>query len=160
MGGQLGAGPGGWIDVPLSAEAPPAATGEYVELPASGWGALVGWAAGPAKLVRVPERPEAHTTVMTTSGPAGDRHRRRPRTEAEQVELDGDIDIYLRDGGIPARPAGYRWFLRLPAGYHEDEFWSELHEALNHAHPAATHPACIARQVGSILREIFEGAGR
>ncbi|GAA2194403.1 hypothetical protein GCM10009848_58230 [Micromonospora lupini] len=37
----------------------------------------------------------------------------RPRSAAEQVDLDTDIDAYLRDAGIPARPFGYPWFLCL-----------------------------------------------
>ncbi|WP_428966037.1 DUF5956 family protein [Micromonospora fluostatini] len=74
-----------WDDVALSPNAP---TGEYLELPESGWGALVGWTAGPARLVRCPDRPDRHTTVITTSSPAGDDHQARPRTAAEQGDLD------------------------------------------------------------------------
>ncbi|WP_434739377.1 DUF5956 family protein [Micromonospora sp. SH-82] len=144
-----------WDDVELSPEAPIEPAGEYLELPESGWGALIGWTAGLARLVRCPDRPDRHITVVTTSGPAGDDHQARPRAAAEQTEIDADINAYLQDAGIPARLSGYRWFLRLPAGHGEDRFWSDVHESLNREHATTTHPADIARHVRKILHEIY-----
>ncbi|WP_428962974.1 DUF5956 family protein [Micromonospora fluostatini] len=155
MDGYEEASAAGWDDVALSPTAPTGPAGEYLELPESGWGALVGWTVGPARLVRCPDRPEDHTTVITTISPAGDDHQARPRTAAEQTDLDADINTYLHDAGLPARPPGYRWFLRLPAGHDEDRFWNAVHESLNREQPTATHPADIARQVRTILQEIY-----
>ncbi|WP_141722206.1 DUF5956 family protein [Micromonospora haikouensis] len=130
---------GRWDNVPLSPTPP---TGdEYVELPENGWGGLLGWCAGPARLVRVPDQVEAHTTRVFCSSPAGDEQYSRPRTQEEQVDIDADINGYLHDCDVPARPAGYRWFLRLPGGYSEDRLWADLNAALP---SSAIHPADIA----------------
>ncbi|MCX4471412.1 hypothetical protein C5N14_28200 [Micromonospora sp. MW-13] len=146
---------GRWDDVPLS-PAPPIGD-EYIELPESGWGGLVGWCAGPARLIRVPDQVEAHITTVTRSSPAGDEQYSRPRTYDEQAIADADINDYLHACGAPARPTGYRWFLRLPAGYSEDRLWSDLIGGLP---SSAIHPADIAPRVDDIVRGIYADAGR
>ena len=158
MSDQVEKGAGNWDDVQVSPEAPLTAAGDRVELPESGWGALVGWTAGLDRMVRCLDRLDRHMTVVTTTSPAGDDRQTRPRTAAEQADLDADINTYLRDAGIPARPSGYRWFLRLPPGYGEGRFWNELHESLNREPTAATHPADIAYQVRKILQDIYRAA--
>lgn len=51
-------------------------------------------------------------------------------TEAEIEEMEDDIDHYLSVSGLPSRPHGYRWFLRLPSGIKdENDFWSRLNES-------------------------------
>jgi hypothetical protein len=51
-------------------------------------------------------------------------------TGEEVQDIENGIDSYLLDSGLPARPHGYRWFLRLPAVVNdEQEFWSLLNEA-------------------------------
>ncbi|MEV5819553.1 DUF5956 family protein [Micromonospora haikouensis] len=146
---------GRWDDVPLSPTPP---TGdEYVELPENGWGGLVGWCAGPARLVRIPDQVEAHTTRVFCSSPAGDEQYSRPRTQEEQVDIDADINGYLHDCDVPARPAGYRWFLRLPGGYSEDRLWANLNAALP---SSAIHPADIAPRFSEVVQRIYSDSAR
>ncbi|MEU5949573.1 DUF5956 family protein [Micromonospora sp. NPDC049460] len=159
MSGHAEASAESWDDVELSPEVPIVPASNWLELPQSGWGALVGWVAGLTRLVRCPDRPDQHVTTITTSSPTGTHYQVRPRSAAEQADLDADIDAYLRDAGIPARPSGYRWFLRLPAGYGENRFWNDVHESLNREHVAATHPADVARYVRKILHKIYGTTG-
>ncbi|GIJ28302.1 hypothetical protein Vqi01_34640 [Micromonospora qiuiae] len=149
---------GGWNDVPLM-PAPPATTDnrEWFELPESTWGALVGWTAGTARMARVLDRVESHSTVITTSGPTGDDREVRPRTLDEQAGVDATINEYLQACGAPARPPGYRWFLRLPVGYSEARLWAEVNEALP---PSAIYPADVAPRVAAIVAGMYAGAGR
>jgi hypothetical protein len=37
-----------------------------------------------------------------------------PISEDDIRAIEDDIDAYLRDAGLPPRPRGNRWFLRLP----------------------------------------------
>jgi hypothetical protein len=129
--------------------------GGLIELPESGWGALVGWLAGPAHLARRHDRIDQHATVVTIVDAAGERRSTHARTAAEQDEIDADIDGYLRDAGIPARPSGYRWFLRLPPGLREDQFWSGLNTALGESRPSPSHPRDTANAVREHLFQAY-----
>ncbi|MEU8054182.1 MULTISPECIES: DUF5956 family protein [Micromonospora] len=149
---------GDWDGVPLL-PAPPATTGgpEWFELPESTWGALIGWVAGTARMARVLDDLESHLTVVSTSGPAGDGWEVRPRTVEEQALVDDSINEYLQACGAPARPSGYRWFLRLPAGYNEARLWAEVGEGQS---PSAIFPADVAPRVAEIVARMYGGAGR
>jgi hypothetical protein len=160
-----GTDPLGWDDVPPLATDPSASPnvggtdGGYLELPESGWGALVGWSAGIARLARYPDRADLHTTTTTTVGPGGEEHESRPRSADEQAQVDTDIDDYLGDAGIPARPRGYRWFLRPPPGWGADRFWDALNSPLNRDHPPATRPRELAARLRDILAEVYARQG-
>jgi hypothetical protein len=52
----------GWDDVPVIEESDVSAD-ELIELPANGWGQLVGWVAGVKRLRRVVDRREHMTTL-------------------------------------------------------------------------------------------------
>ncbi|GGL87848.1 DUF5956 family protein [Micromonospora yangpuensis] len=149
---------GGWHDVPLlPASLAPTDGHEWFELPESTWGALVGWTAGTARMARVPDRVESHSTVTTTNGPAGDERQVRPRTADEQADVDATINEYLQACGAPARPPGYRWFLRLPTGYSEARLWAEVNEALP---PSAINPADVASRITQIVSGMYADVGR
>jgi hypothetical protein len=114
----------------------------YVELPESGWGALVGWVAGPHHLLRARDRLERHATVTTW------RHSGRPtpavsqRTRAEQDSVDRDINEYLNAAGVPARPPGYRWFIRLLPDFTDgDGFFSAVGASVLASGDDPHHPA-------------------
>jgi hypothetical protein len=101
-----------------------------VELPESGWGALLGWAAGPTRLYRVRDDPARHTTVTTCHRDGTTTATTAPRTVHDQHEIDRDIDDYLTAAGAAPRPPGYRWFVRLPAGHADGAaFFAAVHAA-------------------------------
>jgi hypothetical protein len=149
---------GGTMGEPTWTETPQTTTDEvagWIELPESGWGALVGWAAGGSRLRRVPDHPGAHATVVST----GDgRSWTQPRSGAEQAGVDADIAGYLADAGVAARPAGYRWYLRPPTRATDpDEFWARVNDGVERLAPGAAHPAELRPILELVLAEIYEG---
>jgi hypothetical protein len=127
----------------------------WIELPESGWGALVGWVAGASRLRRIPDEPGQHVTVITEVSPDGVRFSTEPRSTAEQSWVDADITGYLADAHVPARPAGYRWFLLPPRSTDEDEFWAAVNDGLAQIAPRATHPAEIVQPLRRVLAELY-----
>lgn len=127
---------------------------ETVELPESGWGALIAWVSGPSHVIRQLDTRQHLTQVVEVRDGAHDTYT-EPRSETEQTTLDNDIDQYLRDADVPARPHGYRWFLRLPQGMTGDMFWHHINSALIRTRTRPTHPREIAAALNELLREPF-----
>ncbi|MCP2323570.1 hypothetical protein HDA40_002077 [Hamadaea flava] len=125
-----------------------------IELPESGWGALIAWLAPPDQVLRFPDNQEHHTKVRTVAATDESQWRER-RSQTEQDALDEDVDSYLHDAVAPPRPRGYRWFLRLPSDLDDDAFWARINSALNQAVPAPTHPMRIAKVVRHVLDAIY-----
>lgn len=99
----------------------------YLELPDDGLGALVGWIAGPARLVRCVDRLDRHVTGIVTVRGHTEQLERRQRTVDEQFEIQRNVNDYLNSHGVPAQPDGFRWFIRLPNGtITRDDFWALL----------------------------------
>ena len=151
-----------WSDFPVLPErserravSDPAA--RCLELPESGWGALVAWVAGPARVARGVAGSHDSPVVETVTTAAGTTHRsERARTPTDQAEIDDDADAYLKDAGVPARPRGFRWFLRFPPRCaDEDEFWTSLHSALDRDAPEARSPLEIRNAIEGIVEELF-----
>lgn len=143
-------GHGRWAEVPelaaaalsteVSETVPARVAGhDVVELPESGWGALLGWAAGPTRLYRVRDDPTRHTTVTTCHRAGTTTVTTAPRTVNDQHGIDRDIDDYLTAAGAAPRPPGYRWFVRLPADHADgDAFFAAVDAATP---PSARTPA-------------------
>ncbi|BCW77882.1 DUF5956 family protein [Pseudarthrobacter oxydans] len=134
----------------------------WAELDETGWDALIAWAAGPQNLRRYPNS-DASRTVSTTRarGDATD-HFDEPFTETDRQIVDDSVDAYLADAGIPARPRGYRWFLRVPDAYESAHtFHREVHAAINsveppsHPHPRNWRP--LIEEVIAALYSLPEG---
>jgi hypothetical protein len=115
----------GWDDVPVIEESDVSAD-ELIELPANGWGQLVGWVAGVKRLRRVVDRREHMTTLYY---PMKGLTIRRPRSASEQEEIEEDVNSYLAEAGVPPRPPGYVWYVGKPAAVSEGEFWVRIREA-------------------------------
>jgi hypothetical protein len=158
MGNEAIPGTSPWHEAPEVPEAPDApASSQYVELPESGWGALVAWNAGPNRLVRCRDSIDRHTTTETVVSNAEQYRSELPRTAEDQAGIDDDINEYLHAASIPGRPSGYRWFLVLPPDCTEDQFWDHVHRDLSE-HSDATHPSAITAHVRSSLAEIYREA--
>lgn len=91
----------------------PISQSNVIELPDSGWGALIAWLTPRDRIARCSDDRDHETRVRVVSG-AGRSQFYERRSRAEQDALDHDVDAYLADASVPPRPRGYRWFLRLP----------------------------------------------
>ncbi len=103
----------------------------WIELSENGWGAIVSWFAGPDNVRREPMA-ERCARLRVTCELAGSTTQSWTEaiTTADVQEIEDDIDDYLRDSKLPARPRGYRWFTRLPDRIRtEQDFWGRLVEA-------------------------------
>ena len=143
-----------WDDVAVVEHPPTDLTDSATEAPETGYGALVVWCAGPAHTVRVPQRDlAAHHVVIETSDAAGAITRNeRPRNQADQDEIDADLNDYLSDAGIAPRPAGYRWFITVPPTIDPPErLWQDLNKVLATLPATATHPRDTKRALQDAL---------
>jgi hypothetical protein len=68
--------------------------------------------------------------------------------------VDDDIDGYLRDAGLPARPRGYVWMIRVPDGYPSPEaFLADVDAAIDRA----AHGTVDPKQLKPIFAEVLRG---
>jgi hypothetical protein len=128
----------------------------WVELPDNGWGALMGWAAGPDNLRRSPSSDEGRTVT----GHIEHAHRRTlfevPFTAADREGVDDDVDMYLRDAGVPQRPRGFVWRIRVPDGHVSPEaFLADVDGAVFRATGSVTHPMQLLPVFADVLRGFY-----
>ncbi|WP_422936566.1 DUF5956 family protein [Sinomonas sp. P47F7] len=111
----------------------------WVLLEETGRDAIIAWFAGPENVCRAPRSGEGEKVRVTVSQAGGTEVRYEPLADRDRVTAEDSIDEYLSDAGIPARPRGYRWFLRVPAGCDSPgSFLSTLHRKINTAPPAGS----------------------
>lgn len=118
-------------------------TDRWAELEETGWDALIAWAAGPQNLRRVLNSDVGRTVSVTCTRGEMTEQFEEPFTEDDRRIVDDSVDEYLADAGIPSRPRGYRWFIRVPDAYGSARtFRDDVHKAINEAYvPTAVHPA-------------------
>ncbi|WP_020673356.1 DUF5956 family protein [Amycolatopsis nigrescens] len=126
-----------WHDYPIG----DIAGSRYAPLPDNGWGMLIAWAAGPARVQRVVDRLEDHTVRVI-------RRARRtseatvttePRTEADQAGIEADVNSYLAEAAVPPRPRGYTWHLELPDGVEPRRLWAAVNARVEPGVPTPPH---------------------
>jgi hypothetical protein len=69
-------------------------------LPDNGYQLLLAWVAGPRRVVRTPAP-----------------------VHPDQEIVDAFVNSYLVEAGAPPRPAGFSWYLDLPAGVEPADVW-------------------------------------
>jgi hypothetical protein len=126
---------GSWDNVPLLDCAPKVAgDGEtWHEVEEYGLAVLVLWS---LRLERAASSP--HDTPPTTRVTREDAGRRetweRDRTAEEQTAVDDDLDELLAEAGVPPRPRGRRWFVRLPEHVSLEDavrtWWQQINQQL------------------------------
>ncbi|PWK91191.1 hypothetical protein C8D88_1011224 [Lentzea atacamensis] len=89
----------------------------YALLPDNGWGATIAWEAGPELAGRIADDVSAYHVVERTR--AGNsrviaEQRTVPRTEEDQDVIEESVNDYLAEAGIPPRPRGFAWYLKVP----------------------------------------------
>ena len=144
-----------WSDVQ---EAEPSAS--WVELPENGWGALMGWAAGTENLRRHLSS-DAGRTVTGYTEHAGERqYFEEPFTAADRQGVDDDINAYLQDAGLPPRPSGFAWLIRVPDGHASpDAFLADVDSAILRATEGTVHPKQLRPIFEAVLRGFYANDG-
>lgn len=64
-------------------------------------------------------------------------------TAADRQGIDDDIDVYLLDAGLPPRPRGYVWMIRVPDAHTLPEAWlTSTPESFELQDPSRTQSSC------------------
>ncbi|MFE4837802.1 DUF5956 family protein [Arthrobacter sp. NPDC056691] len=144
-----------WNDVQ---ESEPSA--RWAELSENGWGALMGWAAGDGNL----RRRRSSDAGRTVSGHTGSADWRKPFDEpftaADRQAVDDDIDTFLRDAGLPPRPRGYVWMIRVPDSHATPEaFLADVDAAILRAADGIVDPNQLRPIFAGVLSDFYAGGG-
>lgn len=117
--------------------------GEWELLGDNGFFALMAWAAGPDN-VRKTVQSDAGRTVQQTRIRNGVETRELvPFTQADRDYIDDDNNEYLQAAGIPARPSGFDWYLRVPPG------WQESGPQERQSEPRAS----VIQRIGTLMKQ-------
>ena len=92
----------------------------WIELDESGWDALTVWAAGPGQVGRMPQDDSSRRVPVVCETGGVVIRSEEPFTPADRAMIEEGINGYLADAGIPPRPVGFTWFLRLPENWPVD----------------------------------------
>lgn len=133
----------------------------WAELDENGWGALIGWAAGPENLRRWPADDSTRTVTVTRAGRDGSVMESVESFTAEDRRVvDEEANSYLADAGVEKRPGGFRWLVRLPAQFSTwEEFRAAVTGAVYAKEPQANHPAEIAPVMKQEVRRLYDNQG-
>ncbi|MGO4383431.1 DUF5956 family protein [Specibacter sp. RAF43] len=113
----------------------------WAVLDENGWGAMIGWAAG-GDLARRPLADEGRTVMVTVERAGFSASSEEPFSRADRVLVDDSIDEYLAEAGIPARPRGWVWLIRVPDSCPSGkDFFDRINEELNTFKPAPVLPS-------------------
>jgi hypothetical protein len=133
----------------------------WAELDENGWGALIGWAAGPENLRRGPVDDSTRTVTVTRTDKDGSVTESAESFTAEDRRIvDEGANSYLADAGVEKRPGGFRWFVRLPAQFSTwEEFSAAVTGAVYAREPQPTHPAEIAPAMKLTVQHLYGNQG-
>lgn len=129
----------------------------WAELDENGWGALIGWAAGPENLRRGPLDDSTRTVTVTRTDKDGSvTGSVEAFTAHDRRIVDEEANSYLADAGVEKRPAGFRWFVRLPGQFSSgEEFRDAVTGAVYAREPQLTHPAEIAPVMKQAVQRLY-----
>lgn len=128
----------------------------WAELAENGWGALMGWAAGDENLRRRPSSDEGRTVAVSIERQGLKHFFEEPFSAADRKDVDDDIDTFLRDAGIPPRPRGYVWMIRVPGTFASPEaFIDAVDGELLEASGGMVHPADLRPVFVSVLGAFY-----
>ena len=114
----------------------------WVELDENGWGALIGWAAGAGNLRRRPSSEEERTVTITVELHGATTTSVEPFTDEDRAAVDDSIDEYLEAAGVPPRPRGWVWLIRVPENYPSgQEFLDRINAELSSSPPVPARPS-------------------
>jgi hypothetical protein len=101
-----------WADFPVVELRPPSTT--HWQFPDAAWFAIFMWAAGPNRVVATKDQTTREPVRHVHANPDGSLvHRDVPFTSSDQSDVDDDLDEVLGHVGLPPRPRGFDWYLRI-----------------------------------------------
>lgn len=132
-------------------------TDRWAELDETGWDALIAWAAGPQNLRRVPGSDAGRIVSVTRTRGGVTEQFEEPFTQDDRRLVDDSVDEYLAEAGIPSRPRGYRWFIRVPDPYGSARAFHEIvHKAIIKAYvPTPVHPANWRAVIERVMADVY-----
>jgi hypothetical protein len=137
-----------WDEAPLLPD-----TVGWVELEENGWGSLKAWAAGPGRVGRMPQDDSSRRVKVSCETGGVITSRDEPFTPADRAGLEDSINRYLADAGVPPRPVGFTWFLRLPDDWPADRDFAEEFDRFVNTSPAIAADGVMPDLVLPVMRE-------
>ncbi len=84
-----------------------------------------------------------------------------PFTAADRRLVDEVVNSFLLDAGVPARPTGFDWFLRVPEGWPAGlSLIDELTSQITGKWDSGTHPAALRPLFSQVLGDFYTDAAR
>lgn len=126
----------------------------YLELPDNGWELLFAWRAGPRRACRRADATEH--TVTSTRRARGDTPQSttvEARADEDWATIDGFVNSYLHDAGVPPRPRGFTWYLELPAGRTPGDVWNTVSVASARSGPL--HPRDVRDAMTVAITDLY-----
>lgn len=131
----------------------------WAEVDENGWGALLAWAAGPENARRRPTTDDGRTVRVATerngvvTGPLLE-----PFTAYDRDIIEDGVNWYLEDAGVPPRPRGYTWFVRVyPPDMAAEEFMASVSGSVQDAPPEIVNPVQWLGRMEAVLAGIYGG---
>ncbi|MBC7763653.1 MAG: hypothetical protein H7201_18055 [Candidatus Saccharibacteria bacterium] len=130
----------------------------WAEVTENGWGMLLAWVAGPENTRRGPTTDDVRT-VRTTLERTGFPviYSTEPFSAHDRDLTEEGINPYLEAAGVPPRPRGYTWFIRMwPPTTTADDFLDRTNASVLHNSPdGAVMPGTWRERMETTLTEIY-----
>ncbi|MBP2412576.1 hypothetical protein JOF48_001375 [Arthrobacter stackebrandtii] len=86
----------------------------------NGWFAMMAWAAGPDNVRKTVQSDEGRIIRRTVIADGVESTRLEPFTPEDRAIVEDAINSDLESAGIPPRPSGFVWHLRIPGDWSGD----------------------------------------
>jgi hypothetical protein len=130
------------------------------EVTENGWGAIKLWCAGPENRGRISREGDRPPVIVTVERGESVSTLETPFTAYDLDVVDSGIDNFLEDADLPPLPPlprGYRWFVRIPAGWSGDDLEEHINSLANAAlSDQSPGPKDWLRQLEPIMRDLYK----
>jgi hypothetical protein len=149
-----------WFDFTVVDIAP--SSGGYERLNETTWDLFYAWTAGPEWVLATPDRvtPQPVRRVNEREDGAME-YWDEPFTAEHQAEIDDDLDSDLAAVGLPPRPRGLDWYLRLTPSQHRafrDFIGGKIEQGLPGASSEQEYLAHIHKAMSALVPEAIRYA--
>lgn len=122
-----------WYEIPYCDQVPvvPGGAASWCQAAEAGIDLSALWLLRATAVASTPIEPVPMTRLIVTDADGTELHSQHPRTPEEQAELDGDVNEFLAELGLPPRPGNRSWWLQIPAGLDPEQvrryWWSHVY---------------------------------